>query len=206
MALMPEPAHLLPPHVEHDGLERATAPRPALAEAAAPGATAARAGTALPAAVAEAAAPAGVHTPTSATTGVLLLLLLFSCCVCFVLQYRQLRKRREREGEPLLAGGGGAPSTPNGRMRQDVAQIGTPARDFVRLSSLPAAVFQLSDSRCRACGQAGECVAFRPCGHAVLCRACSEFVFECPHCGQGVSGVERWRGDATDGAFERRRA
>ena len=111
------------------------------------------------------------------------------CCIC-IMQYRSVKRRREdHESEPLLSD---APSPSMGvrhRERHDVASIGTPARDFVRLSSLPAAVFQPSDTRCRACGQADECVALRPCGHAVLCRPCSDFVFECPQCGQYISGI-----------------
>lgn len=120
----------------------------------------------------------------------LFLLLACCCCIC-ILQFRALRRRRDdTESEPLLAEQQGYASPSGGvRQRHDVASIGTPARDFVRLSSLPAAVFQPSENRCRACGQAGECVALRPCGHAVLCRPCSDFVFECPQCGQYISGI-----------------
>jgi hypothetical protein len=138
-----------------------------------------------------------------------MLLLVGCCCVCCLLQSRMQRRRRdEHEDEPLLQDGltsSGAISV--NRSRQDVASIGTPARDFVRLSSLPAAIFQLNENRCRACGQGGECVALRPCGHAVLCRPCSDFVFECPHCGQYISGVSiQPRMDVPDGVVYARKA
>ena len=115
------------------------------------------------------------------------LLIIAACVGCCLLQYRAMKQRRsEMENEPLLSD----PRTPNGASRRnDVATIGTPARDFVRLSSLPAAIFQSNENRCRACGNVGECVALRPCGHAVLCRPCSDFVFECPACGQYISGI-----------------
>ena len=98
-----------------------------------------------------------------------------------------VRRRQEEhhEQEPLLAEGVGRHG---GDGRADLATIGTPARDFVRLSSLPT-IFQLNDNRCRACGVVGDCVALRPCGHAVLCWPCSDFVFECPQCGQYISGI-----------------
>ena len=72
-----------------------------------------------------------------------------------------------------------------------IAAIGTPARDFVRISSLPASIFRSEEEnrRCMACGETGKCVTLRPCGHVVLCRACSDFVYTCPHCGQYISGV-----------------
>ena len=112
------------------------------------------------------------------------------CCLCCIVQYRAVRRRQEQydEQEPLLADGGGS-SRHGGDNRTDLATIGTPARDFVRLSSLPTGIFQLNENRCRSCGVVGECVALRPCGHMVLCWPCSDFVFECPHCGQYISGI-----------------
>ena len=137
-----------------------------------------------------ATAASGSSSPMSGSAQLLGGLLLLIAClgVCCLLQYRRSsRKRDENETEPLISRG--HPPAPSGAVRQDVATIGSPARDFVRLSSLPAAIFQPNENRCRACGQAGECVALRPCGHMVLCRPCSDFVCECPHCGQYVSGV-----------------
>ena len=99
--------------------------------------------------------------------------------------------------EPLLSPAhdphspaGGANSRGRGQ-HGDMAAIGTPARDFVRLSSLPSAALRVDEHgrRCMACGAENECVALRPCGHAVLCRACSDFVYTCPHCGQYISGI-----------------
>lgn len=86
--------------------------------------------------------------PIGQQSAVLLAMLLLGaccCCICIV-QWRTLRRRRgedgESEQEPLLSN---TPSSSNVRHRQqssDIASIGTPARDFVRLSALPAAVFQ----------------------------------------------------------------
>lgn len=123
------------------------------------------------------------------------ILLLIFLVVC--LRSRRRQKRREEEQLPLLDGEeaeaahGCSRGVPSNYSCGDVAAIGTPARDFVRLSSLPASVFKSSDEgrRCMACSQAGECVALRPCGHAVLCRACSDFVYTCPYCGQYISGI-----------------
>ena len=86
--------------------------------------------------------------PIGQQSAVLLAMLLLGaccCCICIV-QWRTLRRRRgedgESEQEPLLSN---TLSSSNVRHRQqssDIASIGTPARDFVRLSALPAAVFQ----------------------------------------------------------------
>ena len=150
-------------------------------------------------------APADLKTGLTASgfsTGVLLcasIIFFLTCTICLYAQLRASRQRRQAAEEqiPLLdpeydgsghsRGGGGS----NGRSIGEVAAIGTPARDFVRLSSLPASVFRSDgdSQRCMACSQAGECVALRPCGHAVLCRACSDFVYTCPHCGQYISGI-----------------
>ena len=110
---------------------------------------------------------AAIATATAASAqrqqnvGWVVIVILICCCACFMFQYRAIRKRQAaHENEPLLAEGhssaAAAPTTPSARGRQDVASIGTPARDFVRLSSLPAAIFELNENRCRAsaCNQA----------------------------------------------------
>ena len=125
-------------------------------------------------------------------------ILLLCCTLCLGMQIRAARRRKREEEEqlPLLSperddsrGSGSRGGSGGTHTRSDVAAIGTPARDFVRLSSLPATVFNSEDRRCMACSQTGEIVALRPCGHEVLCRTCSDFVYTCPHCGQYISGV-----------------
>ena len=93
---------------------------------------------------------------------------------------------RRRQLKPRYSTG-----SSNIRAGSDVASIGSPARDFVRLSSLPPATLRSDERgrRCMACDAPGDCVALRPCGHRVLCRKCSDFVHACPHCGQYISGV-----------------
>ena len=111
------------------------------------------------------------------------------CCIVQLMSCRLRGKSKADEDLPLLA----RPESP----RQDnndtdgIATIGTPARDFVRLSSLPPSIFRVEEDqrRCLACGEAGKCVSLRPCGHIVLCRACSDYVYTCPRCGQYISGV-----------------
>lgn len=154
-------------------------------------------GTTTPAVLSASAVP--VWQNALLLCGAFLIILFIVLCVVATFRSRR-RQRREEEHLPLLNDeletdserfGCGSSSTINNRSRQDMAAIGTPARDFVRLSSLPASVFKDSDDgrRCMACSQPGDCVALRPCGHAVLCRACSDFVYTCPYCGQYISGV-----------------
>ena len=69
-----------------------------------------------------------------------------------------------------------------------IVRVGIPARDFVRISSVPTDD-DPSRRKCVACGEVGMCISLRPCGHVVLCRACSDFVCTCPKCGQHVAGV-----------------
>ena len=127
-------------------------------------------------------------------------ILLGCCSVCVVAQLRayQRRRREEEDRTPLLDPVhdpyGTPPSVGATRGRgADMAAIGTPARDFVRLSSLPSSALRVNElgRRCMACSAENECVALRPCGHVVLCRACSDFVYTCPHCGQYISGIEK---------------
>jgi hypothetical protein len=40
-----------------------------------------------------------------------------------------------------------------------------------------------------ACGDLGVCVALQPCGHEVLCRSCSDYVYTCPQCRQYITSV-----------------
>ena len=136
--------------------------------------------------------------------GAMLLLLCFLALVVLVSAAAYALRRRARhhsqrhheEAAPLLSDsecgsgshirGGGS-----GSGGGDVAAIGTPARDFVRLSSLPPSALHSGgrERRCMACNETGECVELRPCGHSVLCRNCSDFVYTCPHCGTYISGV-----------------
>jgi hypothetical protein len=125
------------------------------------------------------------------------LILLGCCSVCFVAQLRAYqRRRRDEERAPLIDPSHEQYNSPGecGGARgrgADMAAIGTPARDFVRLSSLPSSALRADEQgrRCMACSAENECVALRPCGHVVLCRACSDFVYTCPHCGQYISGI-----------------
>jgi hypothetical protein len=128
---------------------------------------------------------------------------LFLCLgVCCIVQLMSCRYNRKQNGEdmPLLA----RSDSPVDRGDDGIAHIGTPARDFVRLSSLPPSIFRHDEDqrRCLACGEAGKCVALRPCGHVVLCRACSDFVYTCPHCGQYISGVGLRRSDDPGGRHQ----
>lgn len=129
----------------------------------------------------------GAAASTLSSSGVLLFVGITICCGIgyFIRHFRRQPQHAERE--PLLP----VPDPRLSRPADGVAAIGTPARDFVRLSSLPASVFRSEEDRrrCLACGETGKCVALRPCGHAVLCRECSDFVYTCPHCGQYISGV-----------------
>ena len=113
--------------------------------------------------------------------------LLLCCVVCCSLQFYTWRVRRKKlEERPLLA----APSPPTDwEADGGVVQIGIPAREFVRLSSLPHSAGQRDADRCLACGEVGRCVALRPCGHVVLCRSCSDYVCTCPRCSQYITGV-----------------
>ena len=130
----------------------------------------------------------------AAVLAVAAVLLLFCCTICLVAQHRAHRRRRHDDGEdaPLLQRPDVSTPSRNPQQHVDVASIGTPARDFVRLSSLPASIFRFDEygRRCMACNESGECVALRPCGHVVLCRACSDFVYTCPQCSQYISGVQ----------------
>ena len=128
------------------------------------------------------------------------LILLGCCAVCLVGQLRAYRRRAHHGDEdraPLLDPSHDPYSSPEGKSRErqsrqaDMASIGTPARDFVRLSSLPSSALRMDEHgrRCMACNAENECVALRPCGHAVLCRPCSDFVYTCPHCGGYISGI-----------------
>ena len=110
------------------------------------------------------------------------------CCVVQLMSCRLKGKSQGDEDLPLLA----RADSPRHDCDTDcIATIGTPSRDFVRLSSLPPSIFRAEEDqrRCLACGEAGKCVSLRPCGHVVLCRACSDYVYTCPHCGQYISGV-----------------
>ena len=111
------------------------------------------------------------------------------CCIMRLLVARQRRRHAERQ--PLLNSVAEPVREASQWSGEGIAAIGTPARDFVRLSSLPASIFrpEEADRRCMACGETGKCVALRPCGHIVLCRSCSDFVYTCPQCGQYISGV-----------------
>ena len=186
----------------------------------APRATTASAGAAMLTTAASsssntAAAPHGASSSTLSTLLLLVacLILLGCCSVCVVAQLRRRRRHAEEEDRaPLLAPthdlygpGAGSGGTARGR-GADMAAIGTPARDFVRLSSLPPSAMRVDEygRRCMACNAENECVALRPCGHAVLCRACSDFVYTCPHCGGYISGIEN-RKDVADSAHLSRR-
>ena len=183
----------------------------------APRATTASAGAAMLTTAASsssntAAAPHGASSSTLSTLLLLVacLILLGCCSVCVVAQLRRRRRHAEEEDRaPLLAPthdlygpGAGSGGTARGR-GADMAAIGTPARDFVRLSSLPPSAMRVDEygRRCMACNAENECVALRPCGHAVLCRACSDFVYTCPHCGGYISGIEN-RKDVRRGVEE----
>ena len=138
-----------------------------------------------------------VHSAGSPLTLFVACLILLGCCsVCVVAQLRAYQRRRLRgeENEPLLDPAYDPYGTPANGVRgrgADMAAIGTPARDFVRLSSLPSSALRVDEHgrRCMACSAENGCVALRPCGHVVLCRACSDFVYTCPHCGQYISGI-----------------
>ena len=143
--------------------------------------------------------PPAAHDSMKAWRGavmtIVLLLLLFFCGLCVFARRRAAERRGGgEEREPLIDrepfavrdNGSGCSSRNRG---SDVAAIGTPARDFVRLSSLPDALNGDERQRCLACGTLGECVTLRPCGHVVLCQACSDFAYTCPHCGQYISGA-----------------
>ena len=109
--------------------------------------------------------------------------------VCFI-RSNACRIRRGEETTPLLASISQGSSAKWAEQADDweadgVVRIGVPARDFVRLSALAQAA-----SSCMACSEAGRpCVSLRPCGHALLCRACAEFASSCPKCGQRVTGI-----------------
>lgn len=129
------------------------------------------------------------------------LILLGCCSVCLVAQLRAYQRRRahyvDEDRAPLLDPAHDPYGSPErgskaaSSRHADMASIGTPARDFVRLSSLPSSALRMDEHgrRCMACSAENECVALRPCGHAVLCRACSDFVYTCPHCGGYISGI-----------------
>lgn len=132
------------------------------------------------------------------------IILLGCCSVCMVAQLRayQRRRRSEEDRVPLLDPAHDPYASPsrNGASRgrgADMAAIGTPARDFVRLSSLPSSALRVDEHgrRCMACSVENECVALRPCGHVVLCRSCSDFVYTCPHCGGYISGIQEVKGE-----------
>lgn len=142
------------------------------------------------AAVAHATSPPAVAHASHLRAGLYCGVLLLFCAICVAVQWYscRLRRRNDDESMPLLA----RAESPREECETDgVAAIGTPARDFVRLSALPPSIFRHEEDqrRCLACGEAGKCVALRPCGHIVLCRACSDYVYTCPHCGQYISGV-----------------
>lgn len=148
------------------------------------------------------ATPHGSSTLSTLLLLVSCLILLGCCSVCVVAQLRAFQRRRQSEEDraPLLDPAHdpyGTPPASNGGTARgrgaDMAAIGTPARDFVRLSSLPSSALRMDEHgrRCMACSVENECVALRPCGHVVLCRACSDFVYTCPHCGQYISGIEK---------------
>ncbi|KAL1521131.1 hypothetical protein AB1Y20_022685 [Prymnesium parvum] len=133
--------------------------------------------------------PLGVSSQLLLSAALLLVGVLI-CCIIQVMSCRMRRKSHRDEDLPLLA----RDDSPRHECDSDgFATIGTPARDFVRLSSLPPAIFRAEEDqrRCLACGEAGKCVSLRPCGHIVLCRACSDYVYTCPNpnCGKYITGV-----------------
>ena len=143
-----------------------------------------------------AASSASTSSPLGTIALFLACIVLFGCCcVCALLQVRAYQRRRhEEERQPLIEPQYDPYGSPAGGSRgrgADMAAIGTPARDFVRLSSLPPSALRMDEHgrRCMACSAENECVALRPCGHVVLCRACSDFVYTCPFCGQYISGI-----------------
>lgn len=121
---------------------------------------------------------------------ILVAVAVVACCAVKLICCRRRRKSGGDEDVPLL---GRADSPRHGRDTDDIATIGTPPRDFVRISSLPPSIFRVDrdQRRCLACGEAGKCVALRPCGHVVLCRPCSDYVYTCPNplCGKYITGV-----------------
>jgi len=142
--------------------------------------------------------PPTAHSSMEAWRGAVMtivsLLLLFFCGLCVFARRRAAERRGGEEREPLIdrepfAVRDGTSSCSSRNRGSDVAAIGTPARDFVRLSSLPDALNGDERQRCLACGTLGECVTLRPCGHVALCQACSDFAYTCPHCGQYISGA-----------------
>ena len=120
-----------------------------------------------------------------------LVISVLGCLYGAALIYQRLNARRlkKEEEEPLLPTG--KQSIDHDRWGDGIVTIGSPAREFVRLSSLPASVLRSEEDQrpCLACHATGKCVALRPCGHVVLCRSCSDFVYTCPTCGQYISGV-----------------
>lgn len=157
-------------------------------QAASPSSAAANAAVSAAATAADAITSSASFPKTLLVCGISLLLVL--CVLGLRATVRSRRRRLDEEAAPLLKPRYSTGSS-NIRAGSDVASIGSPARDFVRLSSLPPATLRSDERgrRCMACDAPGDCVALRPCGHRVLCRKCSDFVHACPHCGQYISGV-----------------
>ena len=91
-----------------------------------------------------AASSASTSSPLGTIALFLACIVLFGCCcVCALLQVRAYQRRRhEEERQPLIEPQYDPYGSPAGGSRgrgADMAAIGTPARDFVRLSPPPAA-------------------------------------------------------------------